>query len=144
MAKARRTVSHKTDTDWVPGIKQCKCGSSSFVSFTQFSPTCGRTPLPALSLWPGRQPCRPRLVDGRRGGGPSSVAPHSRNPPTGCHLLITVNASHKNADDLVIFAESSMCNFDPSYTGRPYGGVAVACRTKENIVYAEIPIANDR
>ena len=37
-----------------------------------------------------------------------------------------------------------MCNIDPSYTGRPYGGVAVACRTKENIVYAEIPIANDR
>ena len=56
---------------------------SSFVSFTQFSPTCGRIPLPALSLWPGRQPCRPRLVDGRRGGGPSSVAPRSRNPPTG-------------------------------------------------------------
>ena len=21
-------------------------------------------PLPTLSLWPGRQPCRPRLVDG--------------------------------------------------------------------------------
>ena len=40
-------------------------------------------PLPALSQWPGRQPCRPRLVDGRRGGGPSSVAPRSRNPPTG-------------------------------------------------------------
>ena len=38
-------------------------------------------PLPALSLWPGRQPCRPRLVDGRRGGGPSSVAPRSHNPP---------------------------------------------------------------
>ena len=47
--------------------------SSSFVSFTQFSPTCGHMPLPALSLWPGRQPCRPRLVDGRRGGGPSSA-----------------------------------------------------------------------
>ena len=59
--------------------------SSSFVSFTQFSPTCGRMPLPALSLWLGRQPCRPRLVDGRRGGGPSSVAPRSRNPPTGRH-----------------------------------------------------------
>ena len=57
--------------------------SSSVVSFTQFSPTCRRMPLPALSLWPGRQPCRPRLVDGRRGGGPSSVAPRSRNPPTG-------------------------------------------------------------
>ena len=27
-----------------------------------FFPTCGRMPLPALSLWPGRQPCRPRLV----------------------------------------------------------------------------------
>ena len=52
--------------------------SSYFVSFTQFCPTCGRMPLPALSLRPGRQPCRPRLVDGRRGGGPSSVAPRSR------------------------------------------------------------------
>ena len=41
-------------------------------------------PLPALSLWPGRQPySRPRLVDGRRGDGPSSVAPRSRNPLTG-------------------------------------------------------------
>ena len=49
-----------------------------------------------------------------------------------------------NADDLVIFAKSGMCNIDPSYTGRPYGGVAVACRTKENIVYTEIPIENDR
>ena len=26
-------------------------------------------PLPAQSLWPGRQPCRPRLVDDRRGDG---------------------------------------------------------------------------
>ena len=59
------------------------CRSSSFVSFTHLFPTCGRMPLPALSLWPGRQPCRPRLVDGTRGGGPSSVAPRSRNPPTG-------------------------------------------------------------
>ena len=58
-------------------------GSSSFVSFTQCSPTCGRMPLPSLSLWPGRQPCRPRLVGDMRGGGPSSVAPRSRNPPTG-------------------------------------------------------------
>ena len=70
---------------------------SSFVSFTQFSPTCGHMPLPAQSLWPGRQPCRPRLVDGRREGGPSSVAPRSRNPPTGrhrdsLHLLVTVFA----------------------------------------------------
>ena len=30
-------------------------------------------PLPALSLWPGRQPYRSRIVDGRRGDGPSSV-----------------------------------------------------------------------
>ena len=51
--------------------------SSSFLSFTQFFSTCGCMPLPAMSLWPGRQPCRPRLVDGRRGGGPSSVAPRS-------------------------------------------------------------------
>ena len=57
--------------------------SSSFVSFTQCSPTCGRMPVPSLSLWPGRQPYTPSLVGGRRGGGPSSVAPRSRNPPTG-------------------------------------------------------------
>ena len=31
--------------------------------------------LPALSQWPGRHPYRHRLVDDRRGGGPSSVAP---------------------------------------------------------------------
>ena len=53
------------------------------MSFTQLSHTCGRMPLPALSLWPGRQPYRPLLVDGWRGGGPSSVAPRTRNPPTG-------------------------------------------------------------
>ncbi len=40
-------------------------------------------PLPGLSLWPGRQPYRSRIVDGRRGGGQPSVAPRSRNPPTG-------------------------------------------------------------
>ena len=67
--------------------------SSSFVSFTQFSPACGRMPLPALSLWPGRQPCRPRLVDGRRGGGPLSVAPRSRNPPTGRHQDSPISSS---------------------------------------------------
>ena len=57
--------------------------TSSVVSFTQCSPTCGRMPLPTLSLWPGRRPYRPHLVGGRRGGGPSSVAPRSRSPPTG-------------------------------------------------------------
>ena len=56
--------------------------SSSVLSFTQFFPICGRMPLPALSLWPGRQPYRSCLVDGRLGCGPSYVAPRSRNPPT--------------------------------------------------------------
>ena len=37
----------------------------------------------SLSLWPCRQPYRPRLVDGRRRCGPSSVVPRSSNPPTG-------------------------------------------------------------
>ena len=45
-------------------------------------------PLPALSLWPGRQPYRPRVVGGRRGGGPSSVAPRSRNPPMFYHYRL--------------------------------------------------------
>ena len=35
-------------------------------------------PLPAMSLWPGSQLYRSRLVDGRRGGGPSSVASRRR------------------------------------------------------------------
>ena len=57
--------------------------SSSVVSFAQFSPTCGCMHVPGPSLWSGRQPYRSRIVDGRRGGGQSSVAPRSRNPPTG-------------------------------------------------------------
>ena len=65
------------------------------VPFTLFSPTCGRMPLSAPSLWPGRQSYRPRLVGGMRGGGTSSVAPRSRNPPTGRrrdspHLLFSM------------------------------------------------------
>ena len=63
------------------------------MSFTQFFPTCGHMPLSALSLWPGRQPCRPRLVDGRRGGGPTSVAPRSRNPPNGRHRDSPISSS---------------------------------------------------
>ena len=61
--------------------------SSSFGSFTHFCFTCVRMPLAALSLWPGRQPCRPRLVDGRRGGGPSAVSPRNHNPPNG-HICL--------------------------------------------------------
>ena len=63
---------------WVNPFK-----SSSIVSFIQSSPACGRKSLLALSLWPCHQLYRPRLVGGRGGGGPSYVAPHSRNPPTG-------------------------------------------------------------
>ena len=83
-----RTCQHTDENDvnkamhtieiWVNPLK-----SSSIVSFTQSSPTCGRKSSLALSLWPCHQLNRPRLVGGRRGGGPSSVAPHSRNPPTG-------------------------------------------------------------
>ena len=64
------------------------------MSFTQFSPTCGHMPLPAQSLWPIRQPCRPRQVDDRKGGGPSYVAPRSRNPPpTGRHRDSPISSS---------------------------------------------------
>ena len=61
------------DLTSVCGVLVRKASSSSVMSFTQFSPTCGCMPLPALLLWPGRQPYRHRPVDGRRGGGPSSV-----------------------------------------------------------------------
>ena len=89
------------------------------MSFTQFFPTCGRMPLPALSLWPGRQPCRPRLVDGKRGGGPSSVAPRSRNPPTGRrrdspHLLITVFARPTPVRSRLRARQQSQSSPDPA------------------------------
>ena len=77
-------VCAAASTILVVAIAKCwSYDSSSFVSFTQCSPTCRRMPLPSLSLWPGRQPYTPRLVGGMRGGGPSYVAPGSRNPPTG-------------------------------------------------------------
>ena len=55
------------------GTRLSQIFSSYFVSFTQCSPKCGRMPLPALSLWLGRQPYRPRLVGDSSGGGPSSI-----------------------------------------------------------------------
>ena len=67
--------------------------SSSIVSFTQCSPTCERMPLPSLSLWPGGPPYKPRLVGGRIGGRPSSVAPRSRNPSTGRRRVSSISSS---------------------------------------------------
>ena len=65
------------------------------MSFTQFSPTCGHMPLPALSrdCCRYRQPYRLRLLCGGRGGGPSSVAPRSRSPPTGCRRDSPISSS---------------------------------------------------
>ena len=45
------------------------------MSFTQFSPTCGRMPLPAMSLWPGRQPHR-RTGQHPFGGGQTEFCPN--------------------------------------------------------------------
>ena len=56
--------------------------ASSVVSFTQCSPTCGRMPLPALSLWPGRQPYRPRLV---------GTVPDSKTQQHQCRLYLGVH-----------------------------------------------------
>ena len=69
-------------------------------------------PLPALSLWPGRQPCMHRLVDDRIGGGPSSVAPRSRNPPT--DLLITVFARPTPVPSRLRARQQSQSSPDPS------------------------------
>ena len=65
-------------------------------------------PLPALSLWPGRQPCRPRLVDDRRGGGPSYVASRSRNPPNGRHRDSPISSS------LFSHGQQSQSSSDPA------------------------------
>ena len=90
--------------------------SSSFVSFTQFSPTCGRMPLPALSLSPGRQPCRPHLVDGRRGCGPSSVAPRSRNQSINQLLFCPIQRKKKH--NIIIMNITVRAGETPKKTAR--------------------------
>ena len=66
--------------------KNCRMTSDEFccVLHTIFSHSRAHAFAGSVTrLWPDCQPYRLRLLGGRKGGGPSSVAPRSRNPPTG-------------------------------------------------------------
>ena len=48
-------------------------------------------------------------------------------------LLKSPALSNLNDEDLVVFAKSGMCDADACYTGRLYGGIAVACKPRDNL-----------
>ena len=88
--------------DW-RWTSKCKHGSaqtakriiSSVVSFTQCSPTCGRMPLPALSLWPGRQP-QPRWV----------VVVVNIHPTLEYRLIVQHNSTYKTMFSSIVSVSS--------------------------------------
>ena len=43
-----------------------------------------------------------------------------------------------NDGDIVIYAKYGMTTTDPCYVGRPYDGVAVACKQRKNMQYTEL------
>ena len=59
-------------------------------------------------------------------------------------LMNTPALNVLNDEDIVIFAKSGMPTTYPCYVGRPYGGVAVACKQRKNMQYTELDIMNDR
>ena len=46
--------------------------------------------------------------------------------------------------DLVYFAKSAMKDLDSDYHGRPFGGTAILCHSKDNLSFHELDISNDR
>ena len=49
-----------------------------------------------------------------------------------------------NDGHIVIYAKYGMTTTDPCYVGRPYGGVAVACKQRKNMQYTELDFMSDR
>ncbi len=52
----------------------------------------------------------------------------------------------ESAESLSVFAKSSMVDIEPTYNGRPFGGIAIVCKSKSEhgIVYEELDIKSDR
>ena len=59
-------------------------------------------------------------------------------------LMNTPALNVLNDKDIVIYAKTGMTTTDPCYVGRPYGGVAVACKQRKNMQYTELDIMSDR
>ena len=87
--KMQRSQGEPGRTKQERRIGKCRCmakqssGETSFFFFFRVLHTNFPTCLCPLCHCGQVVAYRPRLVDGRRGGGPSSVATRSRNPPTG-------------------------------------------------------------
>lgn len=46
--------------------------------------------------------------------------------------------------DICVIAKSSMCDVDPGYSGRPFGGLAMVAVRQPGLTYEELVIDNDR
>ena len=57
--------------------------------------------------------------------------------------LPMINETFKHKD-LCIFSKSSMCDIDPSYMGRPFGGMAMICAQQPGLSFTEIETCSDR
>ncbi len=62
------------------------------------------------------------------------------------HTLLESPFLHESAESLSVFAKSSMVDIEPTYNGRPFGGIAIVCKSKSEhgIVYEELDIKSDR
>ena len=47
-------------------------------------------------------------------------------------------------ENLSVFAKSSMNDIDPTYVGRPYGGIALICKKRKGLSYEEITVNSER
>ena len=59
-------------------------------------------------------------------------------------LMNTPALNVLNNENIVIYAKSGMTTTYPCYVGRPYGGVAVACKQRKTMQYTEFDIMSDR
>ena len=59
-------------------------------------------------------------------------------------LTNTPSLNVLNDEDIVIYAKSGMTTTDPCYVGRPYCGVAAACKQRKDMQYTELDIMSDR
>ena len=57
---------------------------------------------------------------------------------------IHTRSGHGKDNSFCVFAKSAMTEVDSTYRGRPFGGVALLCKPKDDIVYSEIKSSNDR
>ncbi|KAK2172077.1 hypothetical protein NP493_994g00006 [Ridgeia piscesae] len=61
------------------------------------------------------------------------------------HALMNTPALNVlNDGHIVIYAKYGMTTTDPCYVGRPYGGVAVACKQRKNMQCTELDFMSDR